>query len=111
MKTTTALTIALISSHIGWFGAWLYTSIDKGVTIAYHQDTIVTTERSLQQALSLAQHNVIGKTVEYVKAVVPRDLGGAEPFVKEGCLNYGEICLQLDQHQVIAEIKTFSFHE
>ena len=109
MKTTTTLTIALISSHIGWFGAWLYTSIDQGVTIAYQQDTIIMTERSLQQALSLAQHNVVGKTVAHVKRVMPRDLDEAEPFVKEGCLNYGQVCLKLDQHQVITEIKIFNF--
>ena len=105
------MTIALIVSHIGWFGAWLYTSVDKGVTIAYQQDTTITMERNLQQALSLAQHNVVGKTVEDVKRVIPNDLDDTEPFVKEGCLNYGQVCLKLDQYQVITEIKTFNFYE
>ena len=107
MKKTTALTIALIISNIAWFGAWFYTSIDKGVTIAYQQDSIASHERSLKQLLSLAKHNLIGKTVEYAKTVAPINVDDLEPFVKEGCLNYAQVCLKFDQHQVITEIKAY----
>ena len=107
MKKTTALTIALIISNIAWSGAWFYTSIDKGVTIAYQQDSIASHERSLEQVLSLAKYNLIGKIVEYAKTIAPINVDGLEPFVKEGCLNYGQICLKLNQHQVITEIKAY----
>ena len=107
MKKTSALTIALIISNIAWSGAWLYKWIDKGVSIAYQQDSIASTERSLEQVLSLAKHNLIGKTVEYAKTIAPIAVDDLEPFVKEGCLNYGQICLKLDQHQVITEIKAY----
>ena len=111
MRKTTALMITLILSHIAWFGAWLYRSLDMGVTIAYQQDRIDTTASSLQQALSLAQHNLIGKSAEDAKREIPRDLHDAEPYVKEGCLYYGQICLELNQDQVITEIKAFSSYE
>ncbi|MDA0147372.1 hypothetical protein [Vibrio sp. LaRot3] len=110
MKKVIFLSVLLIVSNLFWLGTLVLKAIDLGVTQTYQQASYETAAQALKQAIVLAKHDLIGKDAEQVIKLIPRDVDDFEPFIKEGCLYYSEICLKLDEAQVITDITLFDSH-
>ncbi|WP_260258651.1 hypothetical protein [Vibrio intestinalis] len=107
MKKIIFLIALLVLSNLFWLGTWFIKAIDIGVTQTYQQASYETTSQSLRQAIVLAKHDLIGKDAKSVIKRIPRDVDDFEPFIKEGCLYYSQICVKLDENQVITDVTLF----
>ena len=85
-------------------GYWFYTTVDNAVTLHYAQDSARSSANRLEQAIRLANLNVIGKSAEEVLQELTPDVYGLEPFEKEGCIYAGQICLMLSKNRTVIEV-------
>ncbi|MDB9744266.1 hypothetical protein OAA91_01925 [Fibrobacterales bacterium] len=104
-KITITLTSILILSNLFWLTNYAYTSIDHGVTISYQNASIETSSKMLEQALIIANQKVVGKSLSLVQSSLTLDVYGLEPFIKDGCLNAGGLCLKIGENNHISEVQ------
>lgn len=79
--------------------------IDCGYGLSYQRDSYESSAKSFDQALALANTNVIGLSVEEVLAEFPAETYGIEPIHKQGCLFLADICLKLDRHDHVVSVE------
>jgi hypothetical protein len=96
------LSILLIATN----GYWLYSTIDFGISYTYLESSMDLTAKALEQTMIVANHNVIGMPLEEAQIKFKTDVYGLEPFIKEGCLYVGQVCLELNDKNIITEVTT-----
>lgn len=84
---------------------WVVVMFDTGVTMTYREASSDLSEKTSQQAVRLANLNLIGMSAEEALTLIGKDVYDLEPFEKEGCLYAAEICLRLDEDRVIVSIE------
>ena len=97
--------IGLLTLLIGSNLFWIYSIIDDAVTCTYSKASYDLLYQTHQQALRLSNLNLIGLPVEEAREVVGKDINGFEPFMKEGCLYVGQICLEIGKDQTIKVVR------
>jgi len=95
--STMVLVLLLIASNAFWF----YGAIDQGVTLMYTESSFQYAQSNYEQLLALTDENLIGRSANEVITLIPVDNNGLEPFLKEGCLYYDQICLRLGPSNII----------
>jgi len=84
---------------------WVFVMIDTGITMTYREASFELTEKKSEQAIRLANLNLIGMGADEALALIGTDVYDLEPFEKEGCLYAGQVCLRLDENRVIVKIE------
>lgn len=95
------LVLALAASN----GYWIYKTVDNAVTVHYIEDSVNLTARTLEQAIRVANLNVVGISAEEALERLNPDINGLEPFEKEGCICAGQICLELDETRTVTGVR------
>lgn len=95
------LLILLLGSNAFWFSALL----DNAVTCMYSDASLDMIDQMYRQSLALSNLNLVGLSLEEAKDKIGTDIHGLDPFVKEGCLNVGQICLQIGNDNTIEAIR------
>lgn len=72
---------------------WLYQSLDNGLSLTYMEASQETQTKISEQLFVLTNAQLIGKSVNEVDNIVPLDIYGSRPFIKEDCVYYGSVCL------------------
>ncbi len=89
--------MALVGSNL----YWIYTIFDQGVTQMYTEMSLDSTIKQLEQTTVLANLNLKGLTKDQALEKIGKDVYGFDPFVKEGCIWAGQICVALNNNHVI----------
>ena len=97
--------ISLVTLLLATNAFWLYIFIDEAVTDMYTEASNDMTDQMYRQSLALSNLNLIGLSIDEAKNKIGKDIHGFEPFEKEGCLNVGEICLQISDNRTIEVIR------
>ena len=97
--------ISLVAILLATNAFWLYIFIDEAVTDMYTEANNDRTDQKYRQSLALSNLNLIGLSIDEAKDKVGKDIHGFEPFEKEGCLNVGQICLQISDNRTIEVIR------
>ena len=105
MKKTTVLVLLLILSNIGWLVAYAFAKLDHGITLTYQAASYDTSQKMLDQAIIVANKNLVGVTLSVAIEKIGKDTYGSEPFVKEGCLYAGGLCLEISGTEVIGRVR------
>ncbi|MFO6423617.1 hypothetical protein [Motilimonas sp. KMU-193] len=93
------LFVLLLASNAFWF----FAAIDQGISFTYLEASYETLERAHQQLIQLSNLNLIGLTADEAKHLIGHDVYNSEPYIKEGCLQAGQICMKLDgANQIVA---------
>jgi len=95
------LLLALVISN----GYWLYKMLDTTITLKYAVDSYKSTEKALEQAIRVANLNVVGITAEDALEQLSPTVNGLTPFEKEGCINVTQICLELDEYRMVTGVR------
>lgn len=90
------LLLVLIGSNAYWFVAIL----DQGVTQAYTESSLEQAQKQYKQTAILSNLELNGLSSEEALRRIGKDVYGLEPFVKEGCIWAGQVCLRLENDQV-----------
>ncbi len=91
---------------MGLLFASTYSTIDCGITQTYHDASEELSTKMLQQSVVIANMNVIGKPLSEVQKLLPKDVDGLEPFIKEneGCFYAGQVCIKYDQKKKVVGV-------
>jgi hypothetical protein len=100
-KWIALLTIAIVVSN----GYWIYNTVDNAVTLHYVEDSANFTAKKLEQAIRVANMNVIGISAEDAFDQLNPDVDGLAPFEKEGCIYAGLICLEFDGSRTVVRVR------
>lgn len=84
---------------------WVYNTIDFGVSYTYLEASAEHASKRAEQAMQLANLNLIGLDADEAQALLRNDVVGLEAFEKEGCMWVGGICLRLDSERKIVRIE------
>lgn len=103
-KTILLITLLIVSNFLG-LCVFIYSGIDHGVTMAYHNDSYKHTSQALEQAIVIANGNVIGKNIAQVRSLVGKGVSGIEPFIKEGCFYTSGLCLKINEDQIVDNVQ------
>lgn len=96
----------LLLSNLGWVVAYSMQSLDHGITQSYQSASFDTLDRMLDQALVVANFNLVGKPLSEVQSTIEKDSYGSAPFIKEGCLYAGGLCLEIGTDSRIVKVRT-----
>ena len=83
----------------------VFSIIDDAVTCTYSHASYDLLHQMQQQSLILANLNLVGLTVDEAEELIGQDIHGFEPFMKDGCLYVGQICLEIGKNQTIEVIR------
>lgn len=106
MSRSKILLALLIVSNLGWFVAHLVTQLDIGLTVTYHEASLDTSQKMLDQAIIIANENLIGVPLADAMDKLGQDTYGLDPFINEGCLYAGGLCLEINSNGVIGGLRT-----
>ena len=93
--------ITLVVLLIGTNMYWLYTAIDTGVTMTYREASFDATEKGYEQAIRLANLDLLGMSADEAILRIGLDSYGSEPFEKEGCIYTAQVCVILDEDRKV----------
>ncbi|WP_299597597.1 hypothetical protein [uncultured Microbulbifer sp.] len=105
MKKNTALIMLLVLSNIGWFVAYAFAKLDHGITLTYQAASDDTSQKMLDQAIIVANKNLVGVPLSEAIEKIGQDTYGSQPFVKDGCLYAGGLCLEISSAEVIGKVR------
>ena len=105
MSKTKILLVLLTVSNLGWLVAYLVAQLDHGLTLTYHEASFDTSQKILDQAIIVANKNLVGVPLADAVEKLGQDTYGLEPFVKEGCLYAGGLCLEINSNEVIGGVR------
>lgn len=94
---TIVLSVLLIGSNL----FWLYGAIDQSVSLKYSEMSFESAQSNYEQILVLANKSLIGLSAIEAIELVGKDIHGLDPFIKEKCLIFGQICLRLNTENII----------
>jgi hypothetical protein len=95
------LLIALIGSNI----YWLLFIFDIGITTTYREAEYESTSKMLDQTMRLANMNLIGIDADVAMSRIGKGVYGTQPYIKDGCIYAGNVCLKLDESRAIMKIE------
>lgn len=98
--------IFLILALVATNGYWILKTVDQAVTLHYAASSSNTSERQLKQAMHIANLRVIGMSADEVLKLSNLSLDGIPPFEKEGCVNVGLICLELNDARYVISARS-----
>jgi len=78
----------------------MFVVLDQGVTQTYTEASSETAQKQYEQAVVLSNLQLIGLSSEEAIEKFGKDVYGLDPFVKEGCIWAGEVCLLLEGNKV-----------
>ena len=84
---------------------WLYQSLNNGVSLTYLEASLETQTKISEQLFVLTNAQLIGKSINEVNKIVPLDIYGSPPFIKDDCLYYGSVCLIIGTNGTIKGFK------
>lgn len=96
--------IFLVVLLLGTNGFWVFVLIDDAVTCAYSDSSFELTEKMYRQSVVLANLELIGKTANEAVEIIGKDVYGLEPFIKEGCVYAGQVCVRLNENNIVEGI-------
>ena len=99
------LVILLFLSNAGWLGGYIFRTIEHGITLAYQTSSYDSITKMLEQALVVANKNLIGTSLSVAQVAIEKDVFGSEPFLKEGCFYAGDLCLEIGQNSQMLEVR------
>ena len=67
----------------------------------YTESSLDSAQSEYKQIVVLANSNLVGLSASEAMKRIEKDINGLEPFLKEGCLHYGQICLRLNSENII----------
>ncbi|WP_226666217.1 hypothetical protein [Microbulbifer aggregans] len=105
MKRPIFLILLLVLSNIGWFVAYMVAKIDHGITLTYQSASFDTSQMAQDQAIIVANKNLVGAPLAEAIEKIGKDTYGSDPFVKEGCLYAGGLCLEISSGEVIGKVR------
>ena len=105
MNKNTALVLLLILSNIGWLVAYAFAKLDHGITLTYQAASYDTSQKMLDQAIIVANENLVGVPLSEAIDKIDQDTYGSQPFVKDGCLYAGGLCLEISGSEVIGKVR------
>ncbi|MCK8046520.1 hypothetical protein MSG37_16660 [Shewanella sp. 1CM18E] len=103
-KSKVMMLTLLIVSNLFWFLNYFHTKVDHAVTLTYHNASYETITKMLEQALIVANKNLIGEPLATAENTLVEDVYGLKPFKKEGCLYAGGLCLKLDETETVISV-------
>ena len=86
---------------IGTNAFWAYVVIDQGVTQSYTQASSDLAQKQYEQTLVLANLQLIGLSSKEAIKRIGKDVYGLNPFIKEGCIVAGQVCIKLKDDKVV----------
>lgn len=95
--TTVFLVLALFATNT----FWAYRVFDLGVTLTYMEASFDHIRNQYEQMVVLSNLQLVGLSAEEAKERIGKDIRGLDPFVKEGCLWVGQVCLRLQDNVVV----------
>ena len=104
-RNTKIVITLLILSNLGWISAYIIQSVDHGFTVTYQGASYETVSKMLEQALVVANENLVGEPLSQVEAAIKTDSYGFQPFIKEGCLYAGGLCLEISEDSKISKVR------
>lgn len=105
-RKTIVLVTLLVLTNVIWVGFYAYSQIDCGLTLTYQDASFRTQSKMLEQAVAIANQNLVGKPLSEAREVLDVDSYGTEPFIKNGCLYAGGLCLEIGDNSIIVGIKS-----
>jgi hypothetical protein len=93
--------ILLVTLLLGTNAFWILSIIDDAVTCSYSDASFDTTLKMYNQTIVLANLDLKGKTAEQAISLIGKDVYGLSPFIKDGCVNVGQVCVQLNEDNVV----------
>jgi hypothetical protein len=94
--TIVFLAVALVLTNAYWF----FGILDQGVTLTYMQSSLEMSQKQYEQSVILSNLDLNGLSAEEAIKRIGKDVYGSEPFVKEGCIWAGQVCLRLENNEV-----------
>ncbi len=91
----------LLLALIGTNAFWAYVVIDQGVTQSYTQANSDLVQKQYEQTLVLANLQLIGLSSKEAIKRIGKDVYGLNPFIKEGCIVAGQVCIKLKDDKVV----------
>ncbi len=99
MKSKLAI-ILLVLALIGTNAYWLFVIIDQGITQTYMDSSLEMSQKQYEQSVILSNLELNGMSSEEAIKRIGKDVYGSEPFIKEGCIWAGQVCLSLENNYV-----------
>lgn len=99
MKSKLSILI-LVLSLVVTNAYWLFVVFDQGVTQTYMESSIEMSQKQYEQAVILSNLELKGMKAEDAIKRIGKDVYGAGPFIKEGCIWAGQVCLNLENNRV-----------
>ena len=93
--------VFLITLLLGTNAFWVLSVIDDAVTCSYSDASFDTTLKMYNQTIILANLDLKGKTAEQAISLIGKDVYGLAPFIKDGCVNAGMVCVQLNENNIV----------
>ena len=92
-----SLIVALVGTNL----FWMYVVFDQGVTQTYLDASLQLTTNQLEQTTILSNLDLKGLSAERAIETIGKDVYGFKPFVKEGCIVAGGVCVILEDNRVV----------
>jgi len=70
-------------------------SVDQGISYSYLKASHDMLRNQYAQSIELANLELTGLPVEEALSRIGKDVYGFDPFVKEGCIWAGQVCVEL----------------
>lgn len=100
MKSKLAI-IFLVIALIGTNAYWFIVVLDQGITQTYMESSLEMSQKQYEQSVILSNLALNGLSSEEAINRIGKDIDGFEPFIKEGCIWAGQVCLSLENNRVI----------
>ncbi len=85
---------------IGSNAYWFIVVLDQGITQTYMESSLEQAQKQYEQSVILSNLELNGLSSEEALERIGKDVYGLEPFVKEGCIWAGQVCLGLENNRV-----------
>ena len=92
-----ALGLALVLTN----AFWIFVVFDQGVTYTYMESSLEMSQKQFEQAAILANLELKGLSPSEAVERIGKDVYGLDPFIKEGCIWAGQVCLAIENDRVV----------
>lgn len=99
MKSNLAI-VFLVITLIGTNAYWFAMVLDQGITQTYMASSLEMSKKQYEQSVVLFNLGLIGLSSEEAVNRIRKDVYDLEPFIKEGCIWAGQVCLSLENDRV-----------
>jgi len=99
-KWIVILSLALLLSN----GFWINKTLNYEIALSYAAGTINSNLNEIQQAMQLVNLDVLGRHADELLVQLDSEKITSMPFEKEGCINVGFFCLELNESRHVTAV-------